>query len=915
LTAHRGEVEIPLGRRRRRAVLARLALSANTPVTVPHLLDLLWPGEDERSALNSLHSYVSRLRSALGDTTVDGASAGAVLDLTAGGYRLRLGQSQLDLAEFRELVGGAAVLAAARPEVALARLEAALGLWRGNALADIPELCDSPLVAAVDEERVAAAVDHADVAIFLGRAERCLSTLRELADLRPLHEPVHSRLIAALAAAGRQAEALENYERIRRRLATELGVDPSPELRDAHGRVLRQEVYAAPGERVERPVPAQLPPEVPAFTGRDRELRQLDQLLSDGAQVVAISGTAGVGKTALVLHWAHRVAGRFPDGRLYVNLRGFAPAGPAARFEEVVRGFLDAFGVSPEQLPAEPDAQVALYRSMLDGKRVLLVLDNARDADQVRSLLPGSPGCLALVTSRNTLTGLVVTNMAHPIDLGLLDRPAARDLLVRRIGAGRVAAAPGAVREIVAACAGLPLALAIVAARAATNPAVSLDGLAGELSDKQESLDALDGGDPETDIRSVFSWSYRTLSAPAARLFRLIGLHPGPDIGTAAAASLAGVPPARVKILLAELTRAHLLTEGRLGRYACHDLLRSFATERGYAEDSAVEWRGALVRLLDHYLHTGYRAARLHEPGRDPIAVPPPVDDVVLETPDDHAAALGWFGTERTALPALVEQAAESGLHRQAWQLAWTMSTVLDHEGRWHELAAVQATALRAAVEAGDRLGQAHAHRASGLADACLTRYTDATGHYQRALSLLRGLGDEVGQANVRTNLAWVARLRGDTAEALEQARHALAGYGRAGHLTGQANTLNAIGWYQALLGQHADALASCQAALDLLRQLGDRSGEAATWDSLGYAHHQLGEYSQAAECYVRSVALYRDLVDRRCEADVLVHLADTQDKLGEGAAALASRRAALEILDRLDAPDADQLRKLVDGG
>jgi tetratricopeptide (TPR) repeat protein/transcriptional regulator with XRE-family HTH domain len=667
--------------------------------------------------------------------------------------------------------------------------------------------------------------------------------------------------------------------------------------------------------RIQRPVPAQLPPGVPAFTGRDRELRRLDQVLSDGGQVIAITGTAGVGKTALALHWAHRVSGRFPDGRLHTDLRGYSPAGAAVRPAEVVRGFLDAFGIPPEQVPAEPDTQVALYRSLLDGKRVLVVLDNARDADQVRSLLPGAPGCLAVVTSRSTLTGLVATSTAHPIDLKPLDLATARDLLAHRIGPSRVAGSRRAVDDIVAACAGLPLALAIVAARAATNAAVSLEGLADELSNKQDSLDALNGGDPATDIRSVFRWSYRTLSPITARVFRLIGQHLGPDIGAAAAASLAGMPTTKIKVELATLTRAHLLTEHRRGRYACHDLLRAFAAERGHAEDTAVERRGALLRVLDHYLHTAYRAARLHEPARDPIALPPPVNGVVPAEPVTHATAVAWFAAERTTLPALVDEAARSDLHRHAWQLAWSMSTVLDHEGRWHELAAVQAAALRASAAAGDRLGQAHAHRASGLANASLGRHADAEEHYERALHLLRELGDEIGQANVHANLAWVARLRGDTTTALEQARQALDGHRRAGHLTGQANALNAVGWYQTLLGQHTDALTSCQAALDLLRQLGDRSGEAATWDSLGYAHHQLDEYTEAAACYARSVALYRELADRHCEAEVLLHLADTQNALGDALAALTSRRDAQEILDQLDASDTAQLRTLTDGG
>ena len=454
----------------------------------------------------------------------------------------------------------------------------------------------------------------------------------------PLDEQVHAQLMVALYRTGRQADALSVYRRLRRTLAEELGIDPGQALRELETAILRQDPSLdtpAPAIAL-RPaapaalVPAQLPPTVAAFAGRSTELASLDAILprqgqggpgQDAAVVISvIAGTAGVGKTALAVHWAHRVAARFPDGQLYVNLRGFDPCGPAADPAQALRGFLDAFALPPERIPASLDAQMALYRSLLAGKRVLVVLDNARDAEQVRPLLPGSPGCLAIVTSRNHLTGLIATQGAHPLDLDLLTPAEARELLARRLGTGRAGGEPEAVDEIIAGCAGLPLALTIAAARAATSPGFPLDVFAAELREASRVLDPFDAGDVATDVRAVFSWSYRALSPDAARLFRLLSLHPGPDITVTAAASLAGIPAARARALLAELTRGHLLAEPRPGQYAFHDLLRAYATEQTHAHDDDDARRSAAGRVLDHCLHAAHAAATLIDPYFAPVS-------------------------------------------------------------------------------------------------------------------------------------------------------------------------------------------------------------------------------------------------------------------------------------------------------
>ncbi|GAA2024781.1 BTAD domain-containing putative transcriptional regulator [Polymorphospora rubra] len=915
-------------RPQQRAVLARLLLDADRVVSPAQLTEALWADEPPRSSRTQVQVCVSQIRAAL-----RGAGLTDVLLTQAGGYRIVVGPDELDLAVFTSAAARArTAVAAGQPATAVELLRTGLALWRGPALAGAAGAFVESAAARLDEQRLSAYEQLATAELTLGRHADVIEVLRPVVDAHPLRESLVSRYLLALAGTGQQARALQVYAGTRRRLVEELGVEPAAELAAAHLRVLRHDMpdpdpdpEPEPGPSPDAlpspvaPVPAQLPTDVPGFTGRQAELRALDALLdgTDGAGgravvISAIGGTAGVGKTALAVHWAHRTAHRFPDGQLYVNLRGFDPGGRSVGPAEALLGFLEALQVPRHHVPTELSRQAALYRTLLAGRRVLVLLDNARDAEQVRDLLPGAPGCLVVVTSRNRLTGLVIAEGARPLTLDLLSATESRELLRQRIGWDRTTTDLAAVEEIVRRCAGLPLALAVVAARASTRPHLPLAALATELRDvRGGDLTAFDTGDPATDVRAVLSWSYRALEPDAARLFRLLGLHPGPDAGQPALASLAGIPPARVRPLLARLTEAHLLTEHAPGRYVQHDLLASYAAELCHTIDSAAARAVAIHRLFDHYLHTTHAADRMLDPYRLAASVVPadPRPGVTSDDPVDHPAAMAWFTAEQGTLLAVVERAGRAAFDDHAWQLAAVLTTYLDRRGHWHDLIAAQRTALDAARRGANRLGQAHAHRGLAIASIWLGRNTDAHVHYQRVLDLYRELTDPVGQAHTHVGVSWILAREGRHEEALDQTGQALSLYRAAGYLVGQAKALNNLSWLHARLDHHELALNCSRRALTLHEENEDRHGAALAWDNLGYAHHRLGRHDEALRCYRRALDLHRALGDRYDEAEVLANLGDTYQSIGDPEAAGSAWQDALAIFDELDHPDADGLR------
>ncbi len=937
LAVWRDGLAVAVGPVRERALLGLLALHVDTTLHRAEILTALWGGDPPHTSTTMIQTQVSRIRRLLAPSPSGGA--GARLHWDGSGYRLILGSVRLDLAEFGELTSHARQAAVAGDVVAACEwYEQALRLWRGQALDDIDMLRGHPAVTRLDRWRDAVVLEYAATAAGTGRPDQVISHLEALAAREPLDERAHAQLMVTLTAMGRQADALRVYQDLAERLDSDLGIRPGPDLTATHLRVLRQQIPTAatpagsaplepgsaggPGLPAPGPAaPRNLPPPVRGFTGRATELAALAGLLEQACGpagtvvIAAIGGAAGVGKTALAVYWAHQTAGRFPDGQLYVNLRGFGPSGKPVAAAEAIRLFLDLLGVPRERIPAHTGAQAALFRSLLAGKRMLLVLDNAREPEQVRPLLPGTPGSLVLVTSRNQLTGLAVGDGACLFTLDVLTEAEAHEMLAYRLGPQRAAGGRAAVAELVRLCARLPLALSITAARAAVRPRLPLAALTAELRDAGTRLDALGTTDAATDIRTVFSWSCQQLTAQAGRMFQLLGVHPGPDITVPAAASLAGLADGQARQALAELTQAHLMTEHAPGRFTFHDLLRAYAAEQASGLPGA-ERRAAIHRMLDHYLHTAYAASHLIHPYRDPIARDPSRPLVRPEELGGRQQAMEWFRAERQVLLAVISQAAAGReFSAYAWQLPWTAAMYFNWDGCWQELAATQQAALAASVAAGDRVGQAEAHRFLGLANIRTGAIVEGRSHLTAALELGRRLGSSLLQARAHLELGRACNVQGASSDALAHAEQALRLYRATGYRPGEASALNAAGWCCALLGRFQETLHYCGQSLRLHRELGNRSGEASTLHSLGYAHHHLGNHAEAVSHFQQAIETFGNADDVHHRAQALTDLGDAHWAAGHAGPARRAWEQALAILDDLHHPEAEHVRTRLRAG
>jgi DNA-binding SARP family transcriptional activator len=972
LSARVGDRDIVISAGKQRAVLAALLARANHVVSFDDLASAVWEGEPPQTARVTLRNYVKELRRLLGP------AAGERIVTRDPGYVARFSDDEVDILRFGALCRrGGTLVQSGEWRAAAAVLAEALALWRGDPLADIPATAPHRDTASrLEQQRLQALEWRVDADLRLGHHGGLVVELREVTAGHPLHERFHAQLMLALCRSGRAAEALDAYESARSVLADTLGADPGPELRRLHEGILRGDAalwsgaLAAPGAGgasavsasavsasagnapagnapavgastgsaptglagagglgrggTRRPVvhPRQLPATPRRFVGRAGDLAVLSRLFDEPASdpvTCAIGGTAGVGKTALALRFAHQVAGRFPDGQLYVNLRGFDPVGPPVTAQEAITGFLTALGIDPQHVPATLAEQSALYRSLLADRRVLVVLDNARDTSQVRPLLPGGTGCAVLVTSRDQLAGLVAREGAHFLALDLLPEHEALSMLSQRLGGERITAEPDAAGELVRLCARLPLALSVAAARAAATPGLPLASLVESLRDARRRLDGLSTGDTGTDVRAVLSWSFRYMKETAGCMFQLLGLHPGPDVSVQAAASLAGVTVAAAEAALRELRDAHLIVEQAPGRFGCHDLLRAYAAELAQGSLGATARQAAVRRVLDHYLRTAYAADRLLSKTRDPITViaPPPV----AAAPDRSASAglvttedaLGWFRDERPVLLPAITLAADSGLGVHAWQLAWCLATYLEWQGHWPDWEATQQAALAAARLARDAIGQAQAERQLGRLRLVRGPHAEAEAHLLLALGHFRDAGDCVGQARVELDVAVACERQGRYADAMPRILRAHDVFRAVGHRSGQARALNGAGWCMAHLGDYQQALSYCTQALAVDRELGSRRSEKDTLHSIGFIHHQLGDITAAMDFYLESLRLSEDLGDRYSQADSLASLGDAYKSLGDESRARDTWQEALAILVELEHPDAADVRARLD--
>lgn len=925
---------------RQRALLTALLLDAGRIVPVERIVDRLWGVEPPPSAAARVRSLVAEVRRACG-------AAGPDLIVTRNpGYLIRVESGELDLRAFTELIDRAGEQAReGRALDAIALFDRALSLWRGTPLMDARGAYAEVELRRLEELRTRGLEERTDAKLAIGRHHEVVADLGELLAEESFRERPRGQLMLALHRGGNTGEALRVYRDFRARLVDELGVEPTAELRRLHQGILNGDPEPAPPDADTVParsagqprLPRQLPPALGRFIGRRPELERLDGLGAGANRLVLIVGPAGVGKTALAVHWAHRDDARFPDGELFLTMRGFDEGEPMSPAEALPL-LLQALGQSRTDIPVDVDAQASRYRSLLAGRRLLLLLDDVADPEQVRPLLPGDPGCLVVVTSRDRLDGLVAINGARRVPLEVFERRAALKLLADGVGDDRLAAEPVAADELTELCGCLPLALSVAGAQIAAQRHRTIGDYVRDLTEYGRLGRLRVAGDRFAAVRGALRLSYQALDPPAQRMFRLLGLMPSGGVTSAVAAALAGVPRAEAEDLLDAVTRVHLAAQVGARRFACHDLVLEYAAERGSADDGPAERLAAVRRMFDYYLHTIIDATRA---GGFSTRFDPPERPAAGVTPEHFGAAaeaFAWFDTEWENLAAVLAHLAEQGPRSFAWRLVAAMQDLLHHRrslAEWLRVAELGLTAAthendlrgRAAMRlslgdvhwrmadldaalhayehalplarrAGWERGEALALQGSGVALKQLGELRRAIVRYRKAVDISRRLGYRRGEYTALNNLAsahlTLARL--DRAE--EYLLLALPLVREAGNKHLEAITLVNLGLVRQKQARFGDARSALTHSMAVAREVGSAYAEAVAHETFGRVHSDVGHYARAIASHEEALRIARLVENRNCQVDALAGLADAELRLGRVDGALEHLHEAARIIE-----------------
>jgi DNA-binding SARP family transcriptional activator len=886
-----------------------LALEAGAVLSRSRIIDALWGDRPPRTAVKTLYSHVVRIRQALDDCGLPD-----VLSTHGPGYALHLPRQSVDAWLFEDHVRRARrVQEGGDWDGAAHELRSGLRLWRGDAFADgAPAGWGAAELDRLAEVRLAAHEELWQAELNLGN-HSVAAEIERLLVHHPRRERPVELLMLALYRLGRHTDALDVYQRLRVRLAADLGVDPGPALQRLYSAILRRDpdldlrrsttplVAAGPPPIAApswAPVPAQLPRRVGHFTGRMSELDGLDRLPDgepDEPRIAVVSGPAGMGKTALVVQWAHQALRHFPDGQLFLDLGGAGPeTGLSAT--DALRHLLLGLGVPADRVPVGLPDQVCLYRSLLAGRAVLIVLDNAGSADQVLPLVPGDEASLLVITSRRRLGGLAAHHAVRLVRLDTLTEPEALALLGRVLGDERIGQEPAAAAGIARLCGRMPLALRIAAAKVAAEPSRSLADVQAELS-KQDRLETLAVEGDSRSVRTVFATAYGSLTRSAATVFRRLGLHPG---GTLAAAQLAaavlGQAPDEVERWVDELSANHLLADLGDGRYALHDLLRLYARERCRLDDPADERAGATERILDWYLAVATVSNEALHPSRNRIR--PQLRFPVAQLPfgDSRDRMLAFLDAERDNMVAMVRHAAEQGFDTQAWHLTYLLASYFEFRGHWSDRVELCRWGLRAADRIGDPFARGLMRSSLGVACCEVRRFDEALEHLHEALALSHDSGDRRGQGTAHNNIAVALTGLGNLPGAAAAFGRALAVHSANDNPLGIALALGNLGDILGRLGDTAGSLEHLDRALHLIRSIGSSRFEAVIRDTIGQTLMRAGDPAGGLAHFVEALAIRREIGDRRSEAESLNHVGLAQLRTGDRSAALAGLAEAVDI-------------------